>query len=176
MASAMGVLALLATVAGVLQIPKVTEVVHDFLEPTFGTAPYFHEPLKMPMLLFGMALGTVLGLLGIFVAWQIWVKKPGTSAAIQARLAPLHKLFSNKWYFDEAIDLVIVRPFAAFGRFGQQTIERFAIDGGTTAAPVSLARVSSAAVRSWQSGMLRGYAAAVVFGAGLVLLYLLLQG
>jgi len=176
MASAMGVLALLATVAGALQIPKVTEVVHDFLEPTFGTAPYFHEPIDMPMLLVGMVLGTVLGLLGIFVAWQIWVKKPGTSAAIQARLAPLHKLFSNKWYFDEAIDLVIVRPFAAIGRFGQQTIERFAIDGGTTAAPVSLARVSSAAVRSWQSGMLRGYAAAVVFGAGLVLLYLLLQG
>ena len=176
MTSAMAVLALLATVAGALQIPHVTEVVHHFLAPTFEGAPFFDEPINDTALLIGMAIGAALGLLGIFIAWMIWVKRPGTSAAIQSKLAPLHTLFSNKWYFDEAIDLIVVRPFAAFGRFGQRTVERFVIDGGVTGGPVSLARVSSAAVRSWQSGMLRGYAAAVVFGAAIVLLYLLLQG
>jgi len=176
MALAMGALALLATFAGALQIPKVSHVMESFLEPAFVGSPHFSVEIDVPLLLFGMALGTVLGLIGIGLAWSMYVKNPGSSAKIQERFSVLHTLFSNKWYFDEAIDLLIARPMAAFGRFGQNTVERFAIDGGITAAPVSLARVSSAAVRSLQTGMLRVYAAAIVLGTGLVLLYFLLQG
>ena len=175
MSMSMFVLAFLATVAGVLQIPHVTEVLHDFLAPTFEGAPRFDEPIEVGPLLIGMGLGTFVGLLGIFIAWQIWVKKPGTSAKIQERFSGLHKLFANKWYFDEIIDFTIVRPFAALGRFLQRTVEHVVIDGGITQGPISIARVSSAAVRSWQSGILRAYAAAIVVGTSGVLLYFLLK-
>jgi NADH-quinone oxidoreductase subunit L len=176
MTIAMGVLAFLATTAGVLQIPKISHVMENFLEPTFVGAEHFGVDIDVPLLLFGMGLGTVLGLLGIWIAWTLYVKRPGSAAAIEARFAGAHKLFANKWYFDEAIDFAIVRPFAALGRFAQRTVERVVVDGGITGGPVSIARVSSAAVRSWQSGLLRAYAAAVTFGAALVLLYFLLQG
>jgi NADH-quinone oxidoreductase subunit L len=176
MSLSMFVLAFLATVAGALQIPHVTEVLHNFLAPTFEGAPRFDEPIENGPLLIGMGLGTFVGLLGIFIAWQIWVKKPGTSAKIQERFSGLHKLFVNKWYFDEIIAFLIVRPFAALGRFLQRTVEHVVIDGGITQGSVSIARVSSAAVRSWQSGLLRAYAAAIVVGTSGVLLYFLVKG
>ena len=175
MAIAMGALAVLATVAGVIQLPHITDTLDKFLEPTFSDSPTFMKAIDYNLLVIGMIIGAIVGLAGIALAWYIWIKKPGTSAKIQARFSGLHRLFSNKWYFDEIINAIIVRPFAAAGRFFQGTVERVAIDGGVTAGSVSIARVSSAAVRSWQSGMLRAYAAAVVVGTSLLVLYFLLN-
>ena len=48
----------------------------------------------------------------------------------------MQRLFVDKWYYDELVDVTVVRPFAWFGRFGQQTFERLfvngALIGGTT--------------------------------------------
>jgi NADH-quinone oxidoreductase subunit L len=81
----------------------------------------------------------------------------------------------NKWYFDELIELVVVRPAAAAGRFARETFERLVIDetivGGTT----GLVRAGSAAVRAAQSGFVRYYAALLVLGVTGVSFYFLLQ-
>ena len=65
----------------------------------------------------------------------------------------------NKWYFDELIDALVVRPTAAAGRFARDTFERVFVDetlvGGTT----GIVRAGSAAVRAAQSGFVRYYAA-----------------
>ena len=42
----------------------------------------------------------------------------------------MHTFLYNKWYFDEAIDILIVRPALAIGRFANNVFERFVIDGG----------------------------------------------
>ena len=34
----------------------------------------------------------------------------------------MHSFFVHKWYFDELIDLLIVRPVAWLGRFGAQRV------------------------------------------------------
>ena len=171
---AMGLLALLAIVGGAIQIPKVTNGLEVFLEPTFARSEIEHE-YGDGLLYFGLALGAVVGLLGIAIAYRIWVQKPGTSAAIQARLSPLHKLFSNKWYFDELIDILVVRPFAWFGRFGQQTFERIFVTGTLVGGTTGIVRAGSAAVRAVQSGYLRSYAAFLLVGLALVAFYFLLQ-
>ena len=83
---------------------------------------------------------------------------------------------SNKWYFDEAINFLVVRPFAWFGRFARNTFERVVINGvfmgGTTAA----VRAGSAAVRAAQSGYLRYYAALLLLGLTGLGLYFLVAG
>ena len=101
-----------------MHIPHVLEPLHKFLEPTFADSPLYAElePSSEAVIL-GMAAGSLLGLLGIFIAWQLWVKHPERPAAIRARLGGLHRFFVNKWYFDEAIDLVFVRPAGWVGRF-----------------------------------------------------------
>jgi NADH-quinone oxidoreductase subunit L len=171
---AMGTLALLAIVGGFIQIPKVSHGLESFLDPTFARSEVEHE-YGDGLLWFGLALGTVLAVLGIAIAYRIWVQKPGTSAAIQAKLSGPHKLFSNKWYFDELIDLLVVRPFGWFGRFGQQTFERIFVNGVLVGGPTGLVRAGSAAVRAVQSGYLRSYAAFLLIGLAVVGFYFLLQ-
>jgi NADH-quinone oxidoreductase subunit L len=161
---AMGALAVLATVAGFIQTP-LNETLHTFLAPTFADS-HTYETLEPSdtLLAFGLTIGAVLGLLGIFVAYQLWVVHPERPAAIQARFAALHKFFVNKWYFDEAIDFLFVRPAAWLGRFCNSTIERRLISGLLVGGTSGAVRAASAAVRGVQTGYLRYYAALLLVG------------
>jgi NADH-quinone oxidoreductase subunit L len=173
---AMGVLALGAVGAGFLQIPHVSHVIEHFLEPTFAGSHHFESLHPSDTLTFGgMALGALLGIGGIAVAYLIWVRQPGTSARMQERFKPLYTLFSNRWYGDEIIDFLIVRPALWFGRFAQSTFERVIVNGLFVGGPTGLIRAGSAAVRSRQTGFLRAYAALMLVGIAGALLWFLLE-
>jgi NADH-quinone oxidoreductase subunit L len=179
---AMGLLALGAVGAGLIQIPKVDFVVDDFLRPSFATARNYEPHTKTGLLVIGLTLGTLIGLAGIALAYRIWIVggrdaegRFPVAVTIRERTRPLYELFVNKWYFDEAIDLLIVRPMAAAGAFARDTFERVFVDetlvGGTT----GIVRAGSAAVRAAQSGFVRYYAALLVLGVAGVGFYFLLQ-
>jgi NADH-quinone oxidoreductase subunit L len=172
---AMTVLAIGAVGAGLVQVPGVDDVIVNFLRPTFASSPLYEPHTKDGLLIFGMVLGTVLGLSGIAIAYRIWVKQPSIAVTARERFAPLYELFVNKWYFDELIDLAIVRPATAVGSFAMGTFERVFVQdtmiGGTT----GLVRAGSAAVRAVQNGFLRYYAALLVIGVAGVGFYFLLQ-
>jgi NADH-quinone oxidoreductase subunit L len=172
---AMGSLALLAIVGGLLQIPKVTHVVDHFLEPTFEESALYERDPSGGLISFGLILGTVVGLAGIALAYFVWVSKPGMSARVRARTAGLHRVLVNKWYFDELIDAVVVRPSLWFGSFAQQTFERVFVNGLLVGGATGLVRAGSSAVRAAQTGFLRYYAALVVVGMVAVTSYFLLQ-
>ena len=161
---AMGTLAFLAVVGGLLQIPKVTHVIDHFLEPTFHDSALYEREPSGGLIGFGLLLGAAVGLAGIAIAYFIWVKSPGLSERIRARFAPVHKLLANKWYFDELIDALVVRPSLWFGSFAQQTFERIFVNGLLVGGATGIVRVGSSAVRAAQTGFLRYYAAALVVG------------
>jgi NADH-quinone oxidoreductase subunit L len=173
MKAAMGVLAVLSVIGGIVLIPKTTTWLDDFLEPTFEGSSVVAEPSDT-LIFLGLALGAALGLAGIAVAYHVWVRNPGLSERVRLRFAPLHRLFVNKWYFDELIDLLVVRPAGWFGRWAQQTFERIFISGGIDATS-GFVRAGSAAVRAAQSGFLRAYAAMILLGVVAVGLYFLIQ-
>jgi NADH-quinone oxidoreductase subunit L len=174
MKAAMGALALLATIGGLVQVPWVDSAVEKFLEPTFADSTLHLEPTDA-LTAFGLVLGTVLGVTGIFIAYRVWVVHPGTSARVQERFAFLHRLFVNKWYFDELIELLVVRPWAWLGRFGQQTFERVVINGLFVGGTTGIVKAGSAAARALQNGFLRAYAALLVLGIVAVAFYFLIQ-
>jgi NADH-quinone oxidoreductase subunit L len=161
--------------AGLIQIPKVDFVVDDFLRPSFSGSTLYDTHTRNGLLVFGLVLGTVLGLAGIALAYRIWVARPGTASAIRARVPALYRLFSKKWYFDELIDAVIVRPFAAAGAFARDKFEGLVIDGTIIGGTTGIVRAGSAAVRAAQSGFVRYYAALLVLGLTAVGFYFLLQ-
>ncbi|MBA3809108.1 MAG: NADH-quinone oxidoreductase subunit L [Solirubrobacterales bacterium] len=178
MRAAMAVLAVGAAGSGLLQIPKVDFVVDDFLKPSFGGSSLYATHTRNGLLVLGLGLGTVLGLLGIALAHRIWVvggRDLKASSAIRARTRPLYELFVNKWYFDELIEMLLIRPAAAAGAFARDTFERLFVEetliGGTT----GIVRAGSAAVRAAQSGFVRYYAALLVLGVAGVGFYFLLQ-
>jgi NADH-quinone oxidoreductase subunit L len=164
----------LATLGGIVLVPKSTTWLDTFLEPTFRGSSVVANP-DDTLLVVGLILGAALGLAGIFVAHYIWVRKPGTSARVLERFRGLHRLFVNKWYFDELIDLLVVRPAGWFGRWGQQTFERVFVNGTLVGGTSGIVRAGSAAVRAAQSGFLRAYAALLLFGVVAVGLYFLIQ-
>jgi len=171
----MVLLAIGAVGSGLIQIPKVDNVVTDFLQPSFAGSPLYEPHTRDGLLVLGLVLGAAIGLAGIALAYRLWVMRPGSAAVIAARLRPLQDLFVHKWYFDELTDLLIVQPALRVGRFAQNTFERLFVDetliGGTTA----LVRAGSAAVRAAQTGFVRYYAALLLVGVSGVGLYFLLQ-
>jgi NADH-quinone oxidoreductase subunit L len=171
---AMGTLALLAIVGGIVAIPKATSWLEHFLAPTFADSRIVISPSD-GLLAFGLALGAVIGVAGIALAHYVWVARPGTAAQLRERFAPLYRLFVNKWYFDELIDVLVVRPSAWFGRFSQQTFERIVVNGALVGGTVGIVRAGSAAVRAVQTGLLRFYAGLLVVGVAAVTLYFLLR-
>jgi NADH-quinone oxidoreductase subunit L len=116
----------------------------------------------------------VIGILGIALAYQLWIRSPERPAVIRARLAGVHSFFVHKWYFDELIDTLIVRPVAWFGRFSRNVFERVVVQGLFVGGASGAVRAGSAAVRAAQSGFLRYYAALLALGVTVLGLYFLI--
>jgi NADH-quinone oxidoreductase subunit L len=173
MRAAMSVLAVLALVGGLIQIPGVVHVLTDFLEPVFHDSPLAHIHPSSAAEWRGLAIGAVISLGGIFIAYLLYVARPESPALLQRRLRPLHTLFVNKWYFDELIELLVVRPALAVGRFANRVFERLVVDGLVSGTEETV-RGAGGVVRAVQNGFVRSYALLLIAGfAGLALYFLL---
>ncbi len=173
---AMGTLALLAIVGGFLQIPKVTHLLESFLEPTFAESIYFEALSPSDAATFvGLGLGALIALAGIATAWLVWVREPGTATKVRERLRPAYALFVNKWWFDELISAVIVRPARWLGSFALTAFERLFVQGTLVGGTSGIVRAGSAAVRAAQSGFLRFYVALFLGGMVAFTIWFLLQ-
>jgi NADH-quinone oxidoreductase subunit L len=171
----MAILAVLALVGGVVQIPGIDASLTRFLEPTFATSHLATLDPSTGASWVGLVIGALIAVAGITTAYRIYVLKPGTSAALQARFGTVHTFLFNKWYFDEAIDFLVVRPTQWLGRFTETVLERGVIAGGVTDGTVGVVRACSAAVRRAQTGFVRYYAAAVLIGISAIALYFLIS-
>jgi NADH-quinone oxidoreductase subunit L len=160
---AMGALAVLAIVGGFLQIPGINEALHKFLEPTFADSQLYGQlqPSTGQEWL-GLLFGAAIALAGIGLAWRLW--GDGRRPDFATRYVRLHRFLINKWYFDEAIDFLIVRPVAWLGRFAHGAIERVLVNGVLVGGASGTVRALSAAVRGGQTGYLRYYAALLLVG------------
>jgi NADH-quinone oxidoreductase subunit L len=171
---AMSTLAVLAVVGGVLQIPGVDDAVTRFLAPTFADSKYSHTEVASGPAWVGLVIGALIAVAGISIAYRIWVARPGTSLRLRERFSNVYVFLSHKWYFDEIIDFLIVRPVLWTGRLVDTTGERGVI-GGFTDATTGAVRATSAAVRRGQTGFLRYYAALMIVCLGGVALYFLIS-
>jgi NADH-quinone oxidoreductase subunit L len=170
---AMGVLAVLALVGGLIQIPGVDDVIEKWLDPVWEGSPLaaIHPSLEQDYV--GLGIGGLIALLGIGIAYFFYVARPELPRQLETRLRPLHTLFANKWYFDEAIDFLVVRPALAIGRFANRVFERIVVDGLVSGTEVTV-RGAGGVVRAVQNGFVRSYALLLVAGfAGLALYFLL---
>jgi NADH-quinone oxidoreductase subunit L len=172
---AMSVLAVLAIIGGVLQIPGVDHGIQRFLSPTFADSRLVRSEPSTTADWIGLAVGAAIALLGIAAAYRIWVVAPGTATRLRERFAPVHTFLVNKWYFDELIDLVVVRPALWCGRFAQSVLERVVIGDVVTGGTTGIVRAGSAAVRRAQTGFLRYYAALMIVCLTGVALYFLIS-
>ena len=170
---AMAVLAFLALVGGLIQVPGVDNVVADFLDPAFEGPVLSHVHPSISWDWIGLGIGGVISLAGIWAAYWLYVLEPEAPRRLEARFRGLHAFLFHKWYFDEAIDLLVVRPALAIGRFANRVFERVVVDGLVTGTEGTV-RGAGGVVRAVQNGFVRSYALLLIAGfAGLALYFLI---
>jgi NADH-quinone oxidoreductase subunit L len=172
---AMGALAVLAVIGGALQIPGVDDAVTGFLKPSFADSSLTAVQVKTGPAWVGLIIGAVIAVVGISLAYRIWVGSPGVAERARLRLPLLHRFLWNKWYFDELIDFTVVRPALWTGHFAQSVLERILVGGGITGGTLGVVRAGSALVRRAQTGYVRYYAATMVVAISGVSLYFLIS-
>jgi NADH-quinone oxidoreductase subunit L len=172
---AMGTLALLAIVGGVVAIPGVTHWLRNFLDPTFADSEFVHTQPTDTSSWIGLVVGAGIAVAGITIAYVCYIRRPGLSGRIAARVPFLQRLFVGRWYFDELYDALFVRPTATFGNFGRYVVESAFVQGTLVGGATRLVGAGTSIARGVQSGYLRAYALVMIVGLGGLGLYFLLQ-
>jgi NADH-quinone oxidoreductase subunit L len=151
----LAVLAVLSILGGILfNVPEI-------LAPIFPLAGHGHNIMLE-------IIGSAAGLLGIALAWYVYIAQPGLAGRIAESAGTLYRLVYNKYFVDEVYDATIVKPLVEGSRtFLWRGIDAGIIDGAVNGVG-SLSRGIGGGLRLLQSGNIRSYAAWVVVGAVLV--------
>ena len=143
-------LALLSLGGGYISVPK-------WLEPIFPLAE--HEDFSL------MAISVAAGLLGIGLAYVLYVLNPGAADSISSAFGGLYKLVYNKYFVDEIYDAAVVRPTVAGSRAVLWKGVDVAIIDGLVNGFATASRSLGGILKYMQSGNIRSYATWIVFGS-----------
>jgi NADH-quinone oxidoreductase subunit L len=160
-----GILAVLATVGGVLQTRALgfgPSLVNDFLAPAVGPLRWEGDWSEVVIGLSTMVLATALFLAAMRI-------RPWTAYVPWAQ-----RLLERKYYFDEIYDAAFVRPMDAVADFALRGIEEPVIDAAVVDTGL-LARAGAASLSLTQSGYFRNYVLVFVGGAVVGAVILLLR-
>jgi NADH-quinone oxidoreductase subunit L len=167
------VLALLSVIGGFVGVPAAlgghNEFEH-FLEPVFatGTAP-LAETASHGLELGLAAVSVLVALAGLFVAYLLYIRKPGTSQQLVKRFQPIYSLLDHKYWVDEIYGRGIVAPLLFVSRIFLNGI----VDTGIVEGSASLLSGGTGALgsltRRMQSGNIRSYAGWLALGAAAVI-------
>jgi NADH-quinone oxidoreductase subunit L len=174
MKAAMGPLAVLAIVGGVVGIPGLTDTLEKFLEPTFEDSRYATTHPSEGAEWVGLAVGGLIAIFAIAVAYTVYVRRRGISLEWRDRFPAVHGFLEHKWYFDELYDAVFVRPAATAGSFGRRVVETDFVQGFIVGGATGIVRAGTSFARTIQTGFLRGYALLLLLGLAALALYFLI--
>jgi NADH-quinone oxidoreductase subunit L len=175
MRAAMAPLAVLSVIGGVILIPGVTDWLEKFLEPSFHDSKHFESVPGSGSEWLGLIIGGVISLVGIGIAYALYMQRRGATLRMRDRMAGLHQFLLKKWYFDELYDALFVRPIGGFGNFGRTVIESRFVQGFVVGGAVGVVRTGTSFARAIQTGYLRAYALLLVVGVLALGLYFLVQ-
>ena len=163
------VLGLLAVIGGYIGIPAVlggANRFEHFLAPVFEHAQHLngihaHGSHAAEYTL--MAISVAIAIVGIFIAWVMYIKNPELPGKFVAKFSGAHKVIFNKWYIDELYDAVFVIPCQRLGRFLWKGFDVKVVDGVVNGC-AWVVKGLGAGLRYTQSGYLYNYAMAMVVG------------
>lgn len=135
----------------------------------FGSFLYLHEPEAFH---FSTGIGissALISVAALVLGWLIYSRKSISSAAIQGRFAPIHRLLVNKYYMDDLYQAMIDRVALAFSRF-VAVFDRVVINdigvNGTGAA----ARFAGFVLKFHQTGLVYNYLLVMLTGVLVIIL------
>nr|MBA3534004.1 NADH-quinone oxidoreductase subunit L [Ardenticatenales bacterium] len=170
----LGVLALFAVLAGlVFGYPLEAGIFHHWLA---GVIRLEHQELGAGAISTALSLGlsSVIALLGIGLAYLMYVSRVIDPAQISQSLAPLYRGSLNKWYVDETYQNTFVRFYNWLATWSARFVDRLIIDGAVNGVGALFGLLAGLLGRL-QTGFVRSYALSIVLGLMLVAGYLYWQ-
>ena len=169
----LGILAILSVIGGWVGVPLAfgghNEFEH-FLEPVFNPGAHVAEHVTSraaePIL---AVISVLTALLGLYLAYAFYVRKPGTAAALAKRFAPVYSLLDHKYWVDEIYGRLIVTPLLAISRLVLNGLVDGGIVQGIPSGLAATTRGTGSIVRRIQSGNIRSYAGWLALGAAAVI-------
>jgi NADH-quinone oxidoreductase subunit L len=117
----------------------------------------------------------IASLIGLFIAFYVYILKEGLGAKLAARQGPLYVFFYNKWFFDELYDATIVRFAKFLGDLFWKGGDQKIIDGlgpdGVSAVSYEVGKRTG----KLQTGYLYHYAFVMLLGVAGLLTYALFK-
>jgi NADH-quinone oxidoreductase subunit L len=166
-----GVLAVLATIGGFLQVPGAWSALDDWLHPVAESI----EEASGGGAVFSAVAALLLALAGIALAWTVWGKRSDVPERVRGRWPWAARTLEQKFYFDKAYDLAFYEPSDRTASLAARYVEE----------PVFLRslgdlgrgfREVSTRVAATQTGLLRSYALALATGlAVLAIVFLVVE-
>jgi NADH-quinone oxidoreductase subunit L len=174
------VLGILAVVGGYVGMPKVMGMLPNYfehwLEPVFAhgaaaaghgaeaaghgaEAGHHNAALEWGL----MAVSVIIALVGIAIAYTLYMVKRDLPAKFTAAFPALHRAVYNKWYIDELYDALFVNPCKAFGNFLWKGFDVVVVDGMVNGAGKIVMGISTG-LKSLQTGYVHNYAFGMVLG------------
>jgi len=117
-----------------------------------------------------MFLSVAYGLLGILMAYFLYLLKPEIPKGIAERFKAFYELLLNKYYVDEIYQAVFVDTCLMFATFCHAIWDVVVIDGIVNGAGY-VAKAVGGGLRQVQTGKLQGYALTIVFGVVVLVAY-----
>jgi len=178
---ALVVLAILSIFGGYVGVPKILgghNLFESFLEPAFtryfvlesATEGLHSLSLEWTLLLASVAIA----LLGIFLAWVLYLKRAQIPATLTARLPGIYNLILNKYYVDEVYGALFVIPGRKLSEFLYARFDLGIVDGLVNFVGEFVVRAGEGLKRI-QTGYVRQYGFAILLSALCVLGYFLLK-
>ena len=159
----LAILALLSVAGGfVFPVPQ-------FLSAVF---PPIKEAEDITLMGFSVAAGVV----GILVAYVMYVAKPALADFVAANMKGLYTLVYNKYFVDEVYDRMLVKPVVGGSRMLLWRAADVGLIDGIANGIGSRARDIGGILRLLQSGNIRSYATWVVFGSVLLIVAMGMAG
>jgi len=179
------VLGTLAVVGGYLGMPKILGMLPNYfehwLDPVFELANEYgskyahHGAHPSHAVEWGlMGLSVVIALVGIAIAFTMYVRNTELPGKFVATFPTLHRAVFNKWYVDEIYDYVFVNPCKAAGQFLWKGFDVLIVDGVVNGV-ANVVMGFSGIFRYMQSGYIYNYAFSMALGVVVMLGYFIFK-
>ena len=177
------VLGILSAIGGFIGIPALFSgeggnAFENWLEPVFKnaqarlaeTSAYGHS-MEISL----MVISVILGVAGIIIARNIYLKKPSIATEMANKFKGLYNLLWNKYFVDEAYDAAIVDPIVKTSdSFLWRITDAKIIDGAVNGA-ASIVNSVSKNIRKIQTGVAQFYAIIMALGIVLALFWIIMS-
>ncbi len=168
------ILAFLSVVGGFLGFPAASAI-NSFLAPVIGSGVHHgmvdggevhHVSNKLMFSMMGISTG--IALVGIILAYVMYIKNPDLPAKIVEKFKLVYKIIFNKYYVDEIYDATIVKPTVKSSFFLWRVIDVRVIDGFVNGVG-RLVELKSEILRLFQTGYVRNYALSMLLGGVIII-------